>query len=176
MITCAVLATGPSMSQEIADSVRGKCKVVAVSDAYKLAPWADALVSNDYLWWKNHPKAFQFEGKKFCGMMKKELTYLPPKVPFSAGCNSGLQGIRVAMEYLRATKILLCGFDQHGTHFFGLHPAPLKNTTDQRRTVHLRQFIAFSRAKERPEVINCTPGSAITCFSMGDLAEELAKL
>ncbi len=44
---CAVLATGPSMSQEIADYVRGRCKVVAVSDepVPRAAPGAPGAAS-----------------------------------------------------------------------------------------------------------------------------------
>lgn len=59
----AVLASGESMNQALADSVRGKCKVLAVSDTYLLAPWADGLVSADAGWWRN--KSPQFDGKKY---------------------------------------------------------------------------------------------------------------
>lgn len=49
--------------------------------------------------------------------------------------NSGVFAIRVA-RYLGARKIILLGFDGHGSHYFGEHPSPLKNTTEARRKVH----------------------------------------
>lgn len=58
-----ILATGPSMSQAVADSARGFGTVIAVSDAYRLAPWADCLVSADTAWWKHHNP--DFAGPKF---------------------------------------------------------------------------------------------------------------
>lgn len=59
----AVLASGESMNQALADSVRGKCKVIAVSDTWRLAPWADALVSSDAGWWRH--KTPKFDGPKY---------------------------------------------------------------------------------------------------------------
>src|SRR4026208_455478 len=97
MATFAILATGPSMIQEVADYVRGKCKVIAVSDAYKLAPWADALVSNDRNWWDNHKDARQFAGKKFASVdLPGGVAALPRVGLFGGGRNSGLQGMRAA--------------------------------------------------------------------------------
>lgn len=171
MSTWAVLATGESMSQEMADFVCGKCKVVAVSDAYRLAPWADALVSNDSNWWRNHPLALEFTGRKFCGAQFKDTERLPPHGRFPAGTNSGIQGMRVA-EMLGATRILLLGLDMRGTHFFGKHPSSLKNTTSKRFKVHIAQFERWSGC----EVINCTPNSALRKFPMSTIEKELGAV
>lgn len=164
----AVLATGPSMSQEVADFVRGKCGVVAVNDAYRLAPWADALVCNDAAWWNVHKDAYEFKGRKFCGVTRKGLEYIPATPRFPAGTNSGLQGCRVA-EMLGATRILLLGFDMHGTHYFGPHPAPLRNTPPHRFKAFLQQFANWKGVP----IINCTPGSALTHFPMSTIEAEL---
>lgn len=51
-----LLAPGPSMSQALADSVRGH-RVVAINNVYELAPWADCLAANDLSWWRKHPEA-----------------------------------------------------------------------------------------------------------------------
>jgi len=59
----AVLATGPSLTLEQCDQLRGRCKVVAISDAIRLAPWADALVSADTDWWRLHNP--DFAGPKY---------------------------------------------------------------------------------------------------------------
>lgn len=168
----AVLATGPSMSQAVADSVR-HLRCVAVSNAYQLAPWAEAMVSVDIAWWKHHPEALAFPGRKFCvGQVEGTEQY---KIP--GGSNSGLYGLHVA-HMLGATRILLLGFDMHGTHYFGPHPKKrvenaghyeLKNTPPHRFEVFKRQFAYWKRC----EVINCTPGSALDCYPKMDLADAL---
>lgn len=158
------------MSQAIADYVRGKCSVVVVNDAFRLAPWADALVCNDRAWWNLYPEAMKFAGKKYAGTRVQHLEHLPITTEFPAGTNSGLQGVRVA-RLLGATKILLCGFDMHGTHYFGNHPKQLKNTSPHRRSEFVKQF---GRFKDRQMVVNCTPGSALTWFRFAELEAEMS--
>lgn len=164
----AVLATGPSMSQQLADSLRGRCKVVAVSDAYRLAPWADALVSTDYAWWRVHSRALLFPGRKFGVIPSFRTLEGVESLPVETGTNSGLLGIMAAVK-LGATRVLLCGFDMHspGKHFFGKHPEPLRSTPPARMEVFKKQFAAY-----RPrgvEIINCTPGSALNCYPRAEL-------
>lgn len=174
MTTCAVLATGESLSPEQVAHVRsareaGRCKAVAVSNAYLLAPWADAMVANDMRWWRQHPEALKFAGRKFCGADLKATERLPPVPMFPAGTNSGLQGMRVALM-LGATRIILLGLDMKGAHYFGKHPTALKNSTPADFQRMLRQFL---RWRSDAEVINCSPGSALTCFKTARLADVL---
>ncbi len=167
MTVWAVLATGPSMSQEVADYVRGKCKVVAVSNAYTLAPWADALVSHDRNWWRHYPDAMNFKGPKYC---RFELNGTERFNPFGMpiGCNSGLMGIYLAFS-LGASKVLLLGFDMQGSHFFGRHGGNLTNTPAKRFQQHMHQFKSFKGCP----VINCTPNSALKTFPMADIRDML---
>lgn len=167
----AVLATGPSMSLGIAEYVKTRCRAVAVNDAFRIAPWADALVCNDRAWWWKYPEALDFAGRKFCGTQLKGTERLPYNGEFPPGTNSGLQGMRVA-HMLGAKLVLLCGFDMHsknGHHYFGPHPAPLRNTVDSRFRVHIAQFKRWTGC----EVLNCTPGSALTQFPFADLRQVL---
>lgn len=168
-----VMATGPSLSQDAVDSIRGKCKAIVVSDAYRLAPWADALVSADAAWWKAHPEAFKFTGSKF-GLIH-DFQKVHGVEPFGAasGTNSGLLGLMVA-AHLGAKKILLLGFDLHspGDHFFGKHPAPLKSTPPSRMEVFKKQFSQYK--PKGVEIINCTPGSALECYPRGMIENCLA--
>lgn len=172
MTTWAVLATGPSMSQSVADAVRGRCSVVAVSDAYKLAPWADVLVSADKAWWDHNPEALRFPGRKYGAMPEFNAVPGVERFRVSGGTNSGLLGLMVAV-HLGATKVLLCGFDMHspGEHFFGRHPKPLKSTTADRMALFRRQFMTFR--PKGTEIINCTPGSELKAYPMGRLEDEL---
>lgn len=155
------------MSQEVADTVQGQCRAIAVCDAYRLAPWADALVSQDAAWWRE--KAPVFAGRRFCGHQWPGTECLPPTAEFESGSNSGLQGMRVARDVFGATRILLLGFDMRGTHYFGRHKPPLPNTSEGRFQAHIRQFQKW----RGPEVINCTPGSALTQFPTANLADVL---
>lgn len=159
------------MSQELVDSVRGHVHgMVAISDAYRLAPDADALVSADRTWWKAHPTALEFAGRKFCTHDFKGTEKIFVSLRYGIGCNSGLQGMRVAEKEFGATKLLLFGFDLHGTHFFGMHPAPLVNATQKKLLFMNRQFKKWNGCP----VVNCTPGSLLTAFPFGELERELA--
>ena len=55
--TVVILATGPSLSEEQVNYVKGKARVITVNNSYQLAPWADIHVAcNDnwwYYYWKN---------------------------------------------------------------------------------------------------------------------------
>jgi len=161
-----VLATGPSMSQKLADSLKGRNAVV-VSDAFRLAPWAYALVSQDKAWWEANPDAMEFAGRKIStqnveGVDKFRGTDWHQLI--SSGTNSGLVACCFAQAQ-GAKRIEMYGFDMHGTHYFGKHKEPLKNTTEQRFKVMIAQFQRW-----RPpgiEVINMTPGSAIPFYPFG---------
>lgn len=169
-----VLATGPGMSQAVADQVQGRCKVVAVSDAWRVAPWAAALASTDAAWWLANHEALEFDGPKFGAMPSFRAVPGVEIMPVDTGTNSGLLGLMVAVK-LGAKRVLLCGFNMShpGEHFFGRHQLPLKSTTAARQEVFKRQF-----ANYRPrgvEIINCTPNSALDAYPRGDLEDCLAE-
>jgi hypothetical protein len=46
------LASGPSLTREVVDKVRGKGRVVAVNSSVYLAPWADVLFFTDSGWFE----------------------------------------------------------------------------------------------------------------------------
>jgi hypothetical protein len=174
MTTCVVLATGASLTLEQVAHVKTvhgeqRCKAVAVSNAYQLAPWADAMVANDMKWWRQHPEALKFAGRRFCGSDFKGTERLPPHPMFPTGSNSGLQGMRVALM-LGAARIILLGIDMKGTHYFGKHPPALKNSSP---ADFQRMLIQFKRWKSDVEVINCSPGSALTLFKAASLLDVL---
>lgn len=168
-MTFAVIATGPSLTQAQVDAVR-HLRVIAVSDAYKMAPWAEALVSADNAWWDFHRP--EFAGRRFSARKHIDREYLPG-VP--TGLNSGVLGIKVA-AHLGAQRIILLGFDGHGTHFFGSHPKPLKNTTDSRRMTHARQHKRESLACARLgiSILNCSPGTVLA-YPKSTLADALNR-
>jgi hypothetical protein len=173
-VTWVVLATGPSMSQAIADQVRW-CNVVAVSNAYAIAPCADAMAATDGKWWKAHPEALKFEGRKFTAAPSfVNLDESIERLQIDCSTNSGLLGLMVAVK-LGAKRVLLCGLDMHspGKHFFGEHKAPLRSSKQRHLDLHKRQFMNY-----RPkgvEIINCTPGSALEAYPKRPLEDCLAE-
>ncbi|WP_086925409.1 hypothetical protein [Variovorax sp. JS1663] len=181
--TVAVLASGPSMSQEIADLVRAAgIRAIVVNDTYRLAPWADLLYAADAQWWECNPESSDFCGLKASvsavpGVLQLQNTgtdgFEPHRMGVRTGGNSGYQAVHIAIHG-EASRILLCGFDMSnraGLHWHGAHPAPLRNTDDHSYTRWADRFAALKDIG--PEIINCTPASAITCFPRLDLYEAL---
>lgn len=174
METWVIIASGQSLTKEDVEIVRGARAsglikgFVAVSNVgIDLAPDADALVSHDDSWWRNNPVALDLPMMKFSRQGRGAIRKYVPQPP--NGCNSGYMAMQVARDIFKAKRILLLGFDMHGTHYFGKHPSPLKNTSAERFKFHLNQFNSWSGC----QVINCTVGSAIKKFPFIPLEKAL---
>ncbi len=164
-----IVAPGPSLTRELTESLRGR-QVAAVCNAYELAPWAAILVANDRGWWTKHPAAYQFAGRKFSANRIPDVEQV--KSTFGTASNSGALALDVVRD-LGATRVLLVGFDFHGTHFFGPYTNGLRNTPDRQRQVHQSQFQQWAAKNRKVEVINCTPGSMLEAFPRGRLEDYL---
>lgn len=167
MTTWALLAPGPSASAELAQKLRG-FKLGVVNCAYQLAPWADFIAAADSAWWRRYPDALKLQAKKFAMSTVKDVKRVSVG-PMSI-CNSGV----LAMECAKlegATRILLFGFDMHGTHFHGPYTNGLRNTAPHQRAQHFKQFADWGRANKKIEVMNCTPRSALQCFPTARLED-----
>lgn len=160
------------MSQSVADAVHGRCKVAAVSDSIRLAPWADVLVSADRAWWDFHGEKLDFAGPRYGVMPDLQQVVGVERFEAPSGTNSGLLGVMVAVS-LGATKVLLCGVDLHspGDHFFGRHPEGLKSTPAKRLEVFKQQFARYRPAGV--DVVNVSPNSALHCYRRSTLEIEL---
>lgn len=162
-------------------------------------PLAAVLYSCDADWWRVHCGCPRFSGERWSshtvgkigqhndklatadafdlnlieGRDGEGFSFDPSFIHY--GSNSGFQAVNLAILF-GATRILLVGFDMravHGKrHFFGDHPAPLRNTRD-----YVPFISSFERAaKKVPDhitIINCTPLSALKCFPMMDLQDAL---
>lgn len=97
------------------------------------------------------------------------------------GGNSGFQAVNMALHFLdfvaRPARIVLVGFDMRMVegrrHFFGDHPAPLRQTSGGYRRWPEEFHRAAAALPKSIEIVNCTPGSAITCFPQMPLEEAL---
>lgn len=186
--TVAIVATGASLVKEDVDHLRTRCRVIAVNDAYKLAPWADILYASDPEWWEHHQGVKEFPGLRITrdrnggdaaaakwGLLAMKINHngrgfsADPAVLHS-GNNSGFQGMNLA-RLMGGTRLLLLGFDMKGqTHFFGDHPT-IKLKRKHNYPLWLRRFDEI--LVDGFEVINCTPGSAIERFKRLTVREAL---
>lgn len=183
---CAILASGPSMNQSVADQVMtAGIRAIAVNTTFRLTPWADMLYAADERWWRHYKAELEdFRGLRVgCepspGVLHLKNTgpsgFDPDPNCVRTGNNSGYQAIHVAV-HTGCFPILLCGFDMKGCHWHGRHPDPLRNHGEGIYARWLVHFDGLSAALAgRTEVINCTPGSALRTFPMADLEEVLAR-
>lgn len=182
--TIVCLATGPSLTRDDCEYVRGKVDAaIAVNDAYKWAPWADVLYGCDAKWWYWHKGAEGFQGRKYAMQPQgkkwpgvdvlantgaKGLELDPTGL--RTGNNSGYQAINLAVHF-GAKRIILLGYDMRGNHCFGHHP------DNSRPPFHLciERFktLVGPLREAGVEVINCTPKSALDAFPIRPLADVL---
>jgi hypothetical protein len=187
--TFAILAGGPSMTQKQADTVKGRCRVIAVNNTYQLAPWADVLYGCDKKWWSWHPDAVDFKGIK--------ITMSPPplspkihlvrnggvkglcldKDGLATGRNGGYQAINLAF-HLGAKRIILLGYDMrvHGdrVHWHPEHKVPTPPTVFKGFLANYETIVDPLR-EQGVEVFNCTPGSSLKVFPVLGLDEAVEK-
>lgn len=189
--TVAVLASGPSMSQAVADRVRHLPRI-AINDTYRLAIDAEVIYASDSMWWRMSPQALDCRGIKATVEAVRGIApnvddrvrvlrnsgregFDPHPAHVRTLCNSGGTAIQIAV-HAKAARILLLGFDMHGGHWHAPHERPLGNPGP----ASFRRWIAHlaGMAKALPagvEVLNCTPGSALTCFQVASLDDALAE-
>jgi hypothetical protein len=186
--TIVCLGTGPSLTLADVAAVRGRARVIAISDAYRLAPWAEVLYSCDGKWWAWHKGARDFAGLKF-GMTIPKGQY--PDVArvrndgvsglclepdgVRTGRNSGYQAINLAV-HLGAARVLLLGYDMSldgkRKHFFGDHPrAGLPSPYPS----FLKLFPTLLEPLRAcgVDVINCTRRTALATFPRRSLEAAL---
>jgi hypothetical protein len=173
----AILAPGPSMNAKTAEAVQG-WNVAAVgnvgiqtNDFPAIAPWAYCLVSSDAGWWKKHPASMQFVGRKFSANWVHGCEQVHP-CTFGTASNSGVLALDLVRN-LGATRVIMLGFDHHGTHFFGPYTNGCANTPNRRRQEFELQFAQWRAQNKGVEVINCTPGTKLKAFPRGDLKDFL---
>jgi hypothetical protein len=195
--TVTVIATGPSLTQDDVDLVRGKTRVIAINDAYKLAPWADCLYATDAKWWHWHKGVPSFTGPKWSlehsqwRIIGRSVLY--PDVQrlrntghnglehdptgLRNGRNSGYAALNLAYHY-GAQRILLLGYDMQKrggkSHFFGEHPNGQQSPYPQFRQIFTTLVKPF--AKAGVEVINCSRNSVLSAFPKAELRQALAAL
>lgn len=190
--TIVCIGTGPSLTEADVVSVRGRARVIAINDAYRLAPWADVLLGSDSKWWKWQLRQRPSEIRSFSGL---KFTMHAPQMRdvvrlkatgvdgleqsphgLRHGRCGGYQAINLAV-LLGAARIVLLGYDMTGygtkTHFFGHHADHSKPLY----RICLRYFPTLVKPLKALgiEVVNCSRESAIECFLKRALADVFAS-
>lgn len=187
------------MSPTIVEAVRPTLwRTITTNNTFRLAPWADILYAADHKWWhhRDNKDSWAFAGLKVTIEDPTRQGFLVPDIlvlrndgmhgftddrsALRHGANSGYQCVHVA-AHLGASRIVLLGLDMRSVnnkqHWHERHPYPLRDHSDG---IYSGWIDAFKKLKPELdkrgiEVINCTPGSALTCFPMMDLEEAIDR-
>jgi hypothetical protein len=196
--TVAILASGPSLTREMAELVRGKCKVIAVNNQGiptivngvlepALAPWADVLYASDEKWWNCYrDRALAFPGLKVTMRSRLQLkevyslcqshqrTFDDRPTYIVSGGNSGYQALHLAAQF-GSKRILLCGYDMVSSdkrrHNHDNHPGKLDTRGNFAKWLPNFAQLAPELAKRGIQVFNCNPKSALKAFPKGNLQQ-----
>lgn len=189
--TFVILGGGPSLTLADVEAVRGRARVIAVNDAYRLAPWADVLYACDAKWWTWHNGVPTFAGLKFA-LEAPAGDWLGVEVlrntgysgletardGLKTGRNSGYQAINLAV-HLGAARIVLLGFDMGldvdgRSHWFGEHPEPMASPYDQ--MIELFRTLPEPLKAAGVEIVNCSRRTRLDAFRIADLETVLAEV
>lgn len=197
--TVVVIGGGPSLTREQVEYTRGRARVIAIKEAARLAPWADAFYCGDGPWMAAHRDEVQsFRGtvnaiEQEPGRHKLEavLSFRPDLKIFRndgteglcedpaglrTGCNSGYQAVNLAFHML-ARRIVLLGYDLKAgangrMHWF--HRQFEHQPSAYLSWAPLFRTLVDPLTRHGVEVVNATPGSALDAFPRVTLQEALA--
>lgn len=180
--TVAVLASGPSMSQGVADSVRHLPRI-AINLTARLAPDAQIVYGSDSPFWLAYPEFLSYAGHKVCVEQRMGMYPNVPKgvsvlrnfgmeglssspAGVFVGGNSGYAAINLAV-IAGAKRVLLYGMDMAGGHWHEKHGGGLGNPCETQFAVWIRRLTRLADTAKAAgiEIINCSPSSALTCFA-----------
>lgn len=194
--TCVIVASGPSAATAEIEQARGRARVIAVNQSWRLAPWADALYGCDFNWWHLNKGVPEFDGLKIsqdakctkhfrdvriieCDRAYDRKEELLPRGLTGWGGNSGFQAVSIAAQFGPPKKIILVGFDMTldgGIHWHGKHPKGLNNPQPQH--VHRWREVLDAAAPTLSSigvtVVNASMISALKAYPKMPLEEALA--
>lgn len=198
-----IMASGESLSVEQCaaaqtwrDSNPNCRRALVVNTSFRRALWADALYACDKGWWEgrdrtDQPTYLEQARATFSGSLwtqdedasrkyglnlvrseRKPGLCRRPGVVHQGG-NGGFQAIGLAYQ-AGAVRVYLLGFDMHGGHWHGAHPAMLNKSNPFPEWLRNYALLAPDCKAAGLEVINCTPKSQLKAFPMRDWQEVFA--
>lgn len=185
---CFILGGGPSLKLSDVEMLKGR-HVIAVNNAYQIAPWADFCFFMDSGWFREHRERLkdfggikvsiahnvEAHGVKEMVRGKREGLSVDPKT-LNHGHNSGHSAVNLAI-LLGAKTIVLLGFDMKvvdGKHNWHAGHAR-KMRTEVYEEDYLKCFATIVKPLEQlnAQVLNTVKDSALTCFPFIDLGDYL---
>lgn len=192
--TVVCLGGGPSLTTDVRDFavIRGRSRVIAINDAYRLAPWADALWASDKKWIDWHDGVPSFTGPKYT-ISSHDTTDRPDwtvlrntgfegletdPTGLRTGFNGGYQAINLAV-HLGAARIVLLGYDMAPnpdgpSHWFGEHPDKMPSPYPHMRAAF--DSLVTPLADLGIDIINCSRRTALKAFPCRSLDEVFAAV
>jgi hypothetical protein len=167
--TVCVLCSGPSLTAGDVDQLR-HLRTIAVNTSWEMAPWCDAVFAYDYKWWEaNASRLKSYKGER--------ISVTAPAMHFGARVEDGINlstyrnsgAAAVALAIHRGAKaVLLLGADCRvdlGRHWHPDHGPGLTNCgTVKTWPLEFAKAAALAAQRAVP-VYNCSPVSALTCFT-----------
>lgn len=190
--TCFILGCGPSLRGFDARVLRGRGRVIAVNDSFRLAPWADVLYACDARWWQTRRASVRdtWTGRRMVTLENQidgvlrlrnsgEDGLETDPGALRTGKNSGYQAIGLAYHF-GASRIVLLGFDMRIGRHGEMHWNDRSETqTPQGFAGTLALMLPKFETLREPlatagvQVVNATPGSALRVWQMMRLGDVL---
>jgi hypothetical protein len=195
--TVFCLASGPSLTRAVADRLRDAgARAIVVNSSCALAPWADVLYFTDSGWYEPRRELVANWTGAVVSMSRTAKRELPDKVNrvegqgdpmgppsfargrsvIQQGRSSGHTAVSLAIA-MGAARVVLVGYDMRVVDGREHHHAEYSGARDLDQ--YAREFVpAFNgwRAAAEAvgaEIVNATPGSAVTEFPFVDLEDML---
>lgn len=172
--------------------LEAKARVIAINDAWRLAPFADLLYAADGPWWLKYRGVPDFAGEKWTqdkgegaaeaaqrfglhvvrSEIGKSVSFDPAYI--AQGYNSAFQAMNLAVHF-GAVRIVFLGLDCQAeagrTHWFGDHPPGLLKASPYPLFRAAFEAAAPQLREAGVEVINCSRATALTCFRRATIEE-----
>lgn len=200
-----VIGGGPSLTR--ADVARvfmararpASVRVIAINDAYRLAPWADILYGCDWPWWVSQLGARAFSGGDRVTMEDPYHTWPAEPARFGLrvlkctgafgfeeaqtavrhGYSSGAQALQIA-AHMGAKRILLLGFDCKAATVDGAVRHHWLTSREVKQPPYGKFVMGFEAlapelSARGIDVVNCSPDTALTMFRRAPLSDAITE-
>lgn len=188
--TAVIAASGPSLTDSQLDAARAAgARTITTNTTWGRAPWADVFYACDMLWWKTNAAKIPKDLRSRCWTQDRasaerwQINWVRQSARPGLGAkeihvngNSAFGAINLAYLF-SARRILLLGFDMREVdgkkHWHSDHPKPLVQNMPFKEWLFKSVALARDLKAAGCEVINCTPGSALTVWPMSTIEKEL---
>ena len=195
--TVAIIAGGPSVNQKQIDYIFNETtyKSIAINNSYQLAPKSDMLYFCDLRWYTWHKDNKLFINFKGIRVTLKNNQGVPEDIHslnntgpigletdptgLKTGSNSGYQVLNLCY-HLQVKNIILIGYDMRvvngKTHWHKAHKHTPSHKIYKTNLLPKMNNIIEPLKSAGINVLNCTPGSALECFTKVELGKEGSML